>query len=310
VTSTNVVAVDVGGTEIKSGLVGETGRLVRATRTPTDRSHGWQGVIERLTAIVRGLVDAAGGERRVGAVGVVVPGIVDEHAGLARWAANLGWRDVPLRERLRDAVGLPVVLGQDVRAGALAEARLGAARGSRRSLFVAIGTGIAAALVQDGVVHAGAHGAAGEIGHLVVDPGGAACACGRCGCLETVASAAGIARRYAARSATPTDRVGTADLCALLDAGEAAAVHVWDDAVGALAVALDAAVLLTDPEVVVVGGGLSQAGERLLAPLRRRLAEHAAVGEAPSIVAAQLGVWAGCHGAGLLGWAQVRGAPW
>src|SRR5204863_482791 len=117
------------------------------------------------------------------AVGIVVPGVVDEVNGVASFSSNIGWRDLPLRALTEDKTGLPTALGHDVRAGGLAEARMGAAQGAGSSLFMPVGTGIASAFVLADRVYPGAHGAAGEIGHIVIRPGGRPCLCGQRGCL-------------------------------------------------------------------------------------------------------------------------------
>ncbi len=196
-----VIALDVGGTVIKCALVGPDGDVRHAERHPTGRDRGPDAVVATILDVAEGLAGTAreSGLRPV-AVGLVVPGIVDEVAGVAVWSANLGFREVPLKALVDKQVGLPAALGHDVRAGGLAEARLGAGRGYRHVFVVPIGTGIAAAHVVDGRVFAGAHGAAGEIGHIVVRPDGPACGCGQRGCLESVASAAAVARRYAERT--------------------------------------------------------------------------------------------------------------
>src|SRR5262249_46503208 len=194
-----VVALDVGGTGIKCALVDVAGQVRRSERHDTGRERGPDAVVATILEIADALVksaDAAG--LRARAAGVAAPGVIAETAGVAAWSANLGFRDVPLRELVAGRLGLPAALGHDVRAGGLAEARLGAGRGYRHVLVVPIGTGIAAAHVVDGVVFAGAHGAAGEIGHIVVRPEGPACGCGLRGCLESIASASAVARRYAA----------------------------------------------------------------------------------------------------------------
>ena len=180
-----IAALDVGGTVIKAGLVDGSGTVRHEERHPTAVQRGPQAVIDAIVDIAVGLV-ARGAAR---AVGLGVPGIVDSAAGIARYAANLGWRDVPFARILGDRLGLPAVLGHDVRNGALAEARLGAGVGAPSVYFVAIGTGIAGGQVSHGVVDDGATGQAGEIGHLVVRPGGPRCNCGNRGCLEAVASA-------------------------------------------------------------------------------------------------------------------------
>ncbi|MGW6549366.1 ROK family protein, partial [Streptomyces sp. NPDC055051] len=183
----HVIALDVGGTGMKAALVGLDGQLLYEERRATGRQHGPDAVVESILGFAGEL--RAHGRERLGttaeAAGVAVPGIVDSEGGIVVYAANLGWRDVPLRELLsRGLGGVPVALGHDVRTGGLAEGRIGAGRGSDRFLFVSLGTGIAAAIGIDGGIEAGARGCAGEIGHIVVRPGGPVCGCGGRGCLE------------------------------------------------------------------------------------------------------------------------------
>ena len=302
----SVIAIDVGGTGIKSALVDGTGTIVHAERHPTGAERGPDAVVQTILAIGAGLAStaAAGGEPAT-AAGIVVPGVVDEDAGIARWSANVGFREVPLRDLLGGHLGLPAVLGHDVRAGGLAEARLGAGRGYRHVLFIGIGTGIAGAHVVDGVAFAGAHGAAGEIGHIVVRPGGPKCGCGVQGCLESVASAAAIGRTYAERTGIAATAAQVAGRAA---ADEPAAVGLWAEAVDALADGLHTAVTLYDPEVVVVGGGLAEAGDTLLVPLAAALTGKLTFQAEPAMVRAALGDEAGCLGAGLLALSLVDGA--
>ncbi|MFD5465164.1 ROK family protein [Kitasatospora sp. NPDC127059] len=294
-----VIALDVGGTEIKGAVVAEDGAVLRSERWLTRADRGPGAVIDTVLDCAGELADAA---RRADtppvAAGIVVPGVVDERTGTVLRAVNLGWHDVPVRSWLTEHLGLPVAFGHDVRAGGVAEALLGAGRDSDSFLFVPVGTGIAAAVLHQGRPVTGAVGAAGELGHLVVRPGGEHCACGNRGCLETVASAAAVARRYARRTGRPT--ATAQDVHRGLRAGEEAAVRVWAEAVDALADGLAAATALLDPERIVVGGGLTRAGEDLLGPLRRALAERLTFRPPPSLVRAELGHRAGSLGAALL----------
>jgi glucokinase len=266
------------------------------------------------------------------AAGVVVPGVVDERAGVAVWSSNVGFRDVPLRDLVAARLGLPAVLGHDVRAGGVAEARLGAGRSERHVLFVAIGTGIAAAHVVDGTAFAGAHGAAGEVGHVVVRPDGPACRCGARGCLEAVASARAIARRYAELSAAPAaaqpavgvnqaavgepsaardppaTQVTAFDVANRAAAGEPVAARVWRDAIEALADGLVTAQALYDAEAIVLGGGLAEAGDALLVPLREAVDRRITFHRPPRLLRAALGDTAGCLGAALLALDAVAAA--
>ncbi len=299
----HVIALDVGGTGMKAGLIGTDGRLLYQDRLATRRERGPDAVVESIVALAAEL--QAHGERHFGesavAVGVAVPGIVDTDSGTAVYAANFGWRDVPLRALLTNRLGgVPVALGHDVRTGGLAEGRMGAGRGTDRFLFVALGTGIAGAIGIGGRVEAGAHGAAGEIGHIVIRPGGASCACGQRGCLDQFASASAVGRAWAVASGRPD--ADAADCVQAMESGDERARAVWRDMIAALADGLVTTITVLDPRTVIIGGGLAEAGEALLTPLRAAIERRITFQQLPAIVPAALGDTAGCMGAGLMAW--------
>ncbi len=287
-----IVALDVGGTSIKGAVLARDLERVATVRRPTP--HGDAAVGAVLDTVDELMAKA---ESRAEAVGIAVPGIVDDERGVAVWSENIGWRDVPFRDLVRQRTGLPVAVGHDVRAGGTAELRLGAARGTRNSLVMPIGTGIAAAMVVDGHLCVG-NGYAGEIGHMSVgadEP----CVCGGTGCLEAVASGPAVAREYARR----TGREASADaVAALVAEGDPDACAVWTATVGWLATALAAATSLIAPEVIVIGGGLSRAGDLLLTPLVEELDRRLTFHRRPRLTIASFGDEAGCMGAGL--WAR------
>ncbi len=206
-----------------------------------------------------------------------------------------------MRKLLGERLGnIPVALGHDVRSGGLAEGRIGAGRGVDRFLFIALGTGIAGAIGIGGAIEAGAHGYGGEIGHVVVRPGGPLCGCGARGCLETLASASAVSRAWAAATGDPD---ADAAACALaVDAGDPAAVEVWQNAVDALADGIVLAQSLLDPSTVIVGGGLAEAGDTLFTPLRAAVTERLTFQMPPKVVPAMLKDTAASLGAGLLAW--------
>lgn len=294
-----VLALDVGGTGMKGAVLDPSMRPVTSLRRPTPRAEGPDAVVDAIAGTLLDLERLAT-ERglRVEHAGVVVPGIVDEGMQRAVWSANIGWRDLPLAAALATRTGLPVTLGHDVRAGGAAECALGAARGARNALFVAVGTGIAAALSADGRP-VRADGFAGELGHVSVR-GGTACACGGVGCLETVASARAVASAYSTRTGHTVR--GAAEVAARLQAGDPVAQAVWDEATEALAEALAMATSLVAPELVVLGGGLAEADRLLLDPVRDSLDGRLAFQRRPVLVRAGLGDHAGCLGAGLTAW--------
>ncbi|MEU1217239.1 ROK family protein [Streptomyces sp. NPDC005790] len=299
----HVIALDVGGTGMKAALVGADGTLLHEARRATGRDRGAEAVVETILGFTADLYAYGGEHLGAGAVaaGVAVPGIVDAEHGIAVYAANLGWRDVPLRKLIGERLGgIPVALGHDVRTGGLAEGRIGAGKGADRFLFVPLGTGIAGAIGIAGTIEAGAHGYAGEIGHIVVRPDGPDCGCGQRGCLETLASAAAVSRAWAAASGDPD--ADAADCAEAVAAGDPAALRVWQDAVDALAAGLVTALTLLDPRTLIIGGGLAEAGETLFTPLRAAVEERVTFQKLPLIVPAALGDTAGCLGAGLLAW--------
>ncbi|WP_369037777.1 MULTISPECIES: ROK family protein [Streptomyces] len=298
----HVIALDVGGTAMKAALIGPDGALLHQARRATGRERGPDAVVEAIldfAADLRAHGIAHLGESAV-AAGVSVPGIVDADHGIAVYAANLGWRDVPLRALLTERLGLPVALGHDVRTGGLAEGRIGAGQGADRFFFIALGTGIAGAIGVDGRVEAGAHGFAGEIGHIVVRPGGTPCPCGQRGCLERYASASAVSEAWAAASETP--EADAADCARAVDAGDPRAHDIWQAAIDALADGLVTALTLLDPRTLIIGGGLAEAGDTLFTPLRTAVQQRITFQKLPTIVPAALGDTAGCLGAGLLAW--------
>lgn len=286
----HVIALDVGGTAMKAALYDAAGTLLHEARRPTSRERGPAAVTEGVLDFAAEL--RAYGERELGqgaaAVGVVVPGVIDAADGRVIYATNLDWRDVPLRDLLSTRLGIPATLGHDVAAGGLAESRLGAARGTDRFFFIALGTGIAGAIGLPG-----ARVETAEIGHVTVRENGLTCPCGSRGCLERYASAAAVSAAWGGDAA---------DCAKAVEAGDEKATRVWTTAVAALADALMTAVTLLTPDTLIVGGGLSEAGETLLHPLREALEARATFQRLPKVVRAELGDTAGCRGAGVLAW--------
>lgn len=288
-----VLAVDVGGTHIKVAVLDESGRLGPIARHATPRDPRDPGGIV-VAAVASAAADLSARGARFSAVGLAVPGIVDDR-GMGVHSTNLGWRDFPFTERAAAAVGLPVAVVHDVRAAGLAEHRLGAARGAADAAIVTLGTGIAAALIIDGRPYTG-RGYAGELGHSIVDPTGPSCRCGQTGCLEAIASARAIVERYRAAGGSAVD---AAEVVARAQAGDPPASRVWQSAIDALAYGLAQVTALLAPEVVVLGGGLSESGDALLHPLRESLRQRRRHGVIPRLERAALGQDAGTWGAAI-----------
>lgn len=291
-----VLAFDVGGTDIKAAAIDPDGRVlgVRRVATPRVADRPAATVVARVGGLAADLRRELPGIEPV-AAGISVPGIVDEERGVGVFSGNLGWRDAPVRDLAAAELGLPIAFGHDVRAAGLAEHTIGAARGTADAVFIALGTGISAVLFVDGrMLHAG--GYAGEIGHApaVGGDGAEPCGCGARGCLETVASASAIARRYTARTGVAV--AGARDVRDRAARGDDIAARVWSEAVEALAAECVQLVAVVAPEVVVLGGGLAEAGRALLDPLAELVGARLTFQRRPRIVKAQLG-----DDAGLLG---------
>jgi glucokinase len=260
-------------------------------------------VVAAIRQCVRTTVGRIGHGFDVRAVAVVVPGMVDAAAGIARYSVNLGWRDVPLRELLQQDVRVPLVIDHDVRAAGLAESVLGRARGEPDALLVVIGTGVAAVVIAVGQVVRGATGSAGELGHLIVHPGGEPCVCGQRGCLETYGSAGALQRRFAAVGGN-----GTAAEIVAAAGTDPVAHRVWQEATDAIGRALAMATVVLDSGLIVLGGGLAEAGAALLEPVRASLAAELGWREAPDVELSSLASRAGRAGAAMLAWAAAGGA--
>lgn len=305
--ASSVIAIDIGGTTIKGAVFDGRGAVIARIVLPTFARAGHGDAQSSASTAVAMLIQAAG-ERgaTVEGIGAAVPGLVDTRTGVVAFAANLRWDNFPLKEHLQRASSLPVFIDHDSRAGALAEIEeQGAAvapDGTRNLLFVPIGTGVAAAIVANGMILRGATGAAGEFGHSIVVPDGVSCACGQRGCLEAYASGASILRRY--HSAGGTGATTTAGVISLIGADPLAA-RVWNDAISALASGLAMLTAVLDPQSVIIGGGLSLAKEALLLPLRSAVRGRLPWRDSPTITGSVLGADSALVGAALLGWAAA-----
>ncbi len=306
-----VVAVDIGGTTVKGALYAENGASLAFVTSPTfaDRAE-CAGPEDRALAAVTEVVDqlvvrSARDGHVLAGIGVCSPGLVDSKAGIVVLAVNLGWAALPIAEILRARFGVPVALEHDARAGARAEqaARRAISRSADDLVFIPIGTGISATVVSGGSLIIGASGAAGEFGHVPVVPGGELCNCGQRGCIEVYASAGSVFRRY--REAGGEHAADTRELVQRIGSDPVASL-VWHQAIAALATGLGMLTAVIDPGVIVIGGGMGEAGDRLLGPLRRAVAERLTWRAAPRIEQSVVGPAAGLAGAALLVGAAVQ----
>ncbi|MFJ4682454.1 ROK family protein [Streptomyces sp. NPDC091377] len=288
-----VIALEAGGTYIRGCALGPDGVLRERERWFTRPERGPDAVLESILAYAATLAERC----RPAAAGIVLPGTLDDTSGRAVRTTALGWHGVPVRDWFAEHLDLPVAVGHDGCAGALAEARAGAGRDSRSFLFVSVGDGISASLVLDGRAASGARGAR-DLGHCVVRPGGDLCHCGSRGCLETVASATAVARRYS--RATGWRGISAREVYHRADAGDLAALAACEAAMDALADVLATAVARYAPQRVVIGGELAEVGQDRLLPLREVLVGRLVFDGVPEFRLARFGESVGCMGAALL----------
>lgn len=306
--SITVLAMDIGGTKLAAGAVDAAGTILVRGEVPTAAAEGPARVLDRIVRLAADILAAPGiSKGAIRRIGIGCAGPVDRQAGLILNPPNLpGWTRVPLVEHIQKALGLPAVLENDANAAALGEFRYGAGKGANSLVYLTVSTGIGGGIILDGKLWHGLKDAAGEVGHMTIVPDGPLCGCGNRGCLEALASGPSIARR--AREALAAGRPSrlsnageftAADVVRLAEEGDALAAEVWEGTVRYLALGVAAVVTILAPERVVMGGGVTMAGDSLFEPLRRevrRRVKLVAVESVP-ILPAALGPDAGILGA-------------
>ena len=274
------VAIDLGGTQLRVAVADDRGQLRTVVRHPTEAARGREHVINRIVATVKeALVEDGTQPKRVRALGIGLPGPVDPAAGLVISPGNLpGFRNVPLNRILTRATGIPSFLHHDAHLAALGEHRRGAARGASEMIYVTVSTGIGAGILLGGELYAGAHGIAGEVGHIVLQRDGPPCTCGQRGDLESIASGTGIAR--AARELAPgapgsalhgVEYPTAEDVVRAARTGDELATAILENAGTYLGIAVGTLVNLFNPQLIVLGGSVIKAGTFLLKPMRRSM---------------------------------------
>jgi glucokinase len=303
--SVHVVAIDLGGTNVRLALVSPQGKVVRRRRLAMPGFRRPRDLYDWLAGAIEAFARTRGAAARPGAVGVGFAGPTDSVRGLVHYAPNVGGLvNLELAEGLKRLVGLPVTVENDANCAALGEFWRGAGRGSASLFMFTVGTGIGGSFLIGGKVWRGADGFAGEIGHTVVALGGPRCACGKAGCLEALASATAIVREYsAAGGGQAAGRpIVAKEVFDRARRGDRRAVRVVDRAARALGVGIANVFHLLDPEIILIGGGVSRAGRALLDPARdeaRRMV-FAPLRDRLAVRRAMLGDDAGVLGAAFL----------
>ena len=307
-------ALDIGGTKILVGLIDQSGELVARQRIETLAERGVEDVIARTIVTLRGLlreVDAS--EEALMAIGCSIPGPLDSNTGVVLFSPNLGWHDVPVVELMRRQIDVPFAIDDDANCAALGEARMGAARGADYAVYVTISTGIGSGIVIDGNIYRGAHGFAGEVGHMTIEAAGPPCACGNFGCFEALASGSAIAAR--ARQAVlhgdetilatlndDLSMLSAEQVVGAAEAGDTVALRIIETAGAYLGAGLAAIACAFDPQLIVVGGGVVHSGSILMHYAREAFLARTItpVGSLVPIVPASLGDESSLWGAAAL----------
>ncbi len=311
------VGVDVGGTKVAAGVVDSEGRVLARIVRPTP-SHSPDETAKLIGDVVAELRTS---HPQVVAVGVGAAGWVDAERSRVVYAPNLAWRDEPLRDRLGETIDVPVVIENDANAAAWAEHRFGAARGERHVVLVTAGTGIGTGIVVDGALYRGGHGMAGEGGHMTVVRDGLLCGCGQRGCWEQYASGNALVRLARERAAAEPERaqvllrlgggepdgIDGREVTEAAEAGDPVALGCFADVGRWLGEGLANIAALLDPSVFVVGGGVADAGDLLLAPARTAYAARLTGGSHRTH--AEIRVAALGNEAGLVGAADLARHP-
>ena len=309
------IGIDVGGTGIKVGILDDSMKILAEDSIPTCITIPFSEQIERIAACAVSVAESVGLTREhIEHVGVGIPGIANLASGDVIKCTNMGWNHVPFRTEFQKHIHAPVMIDNDANVAALAESVAGVSAGTASSVFITIGTGIGSGIIVNGKIWNGFHGIGGELGHVIFDLDGIPCTCGNHGCLERYCSATALIRMAQEAVAVNTDSmimqmvsndITKIEARTVIDAARAedpVASDVYARYIRQLGQAFANIVNLIDPEVIVIGGGVSKAGDFLLNPLRREYSKYVLYNDQPmpEIKLAVLGSEAGIIGAAML----------
>lgn len=310
------IGIDLGGTTIKVGVVSAQGRILAEHSVETLAKRPYQDVVHDMSLCISHVLKQTNlTQDDIASVGIGIPGIADQRTGSVIFCTNLGWRNVPLREELQKYIQKPVYIDNDATVAGYAESISGVSRGCSCSVFLTLGTGLGAGIVINGRPWSGAHGVGSEIGHMTLVVDGVPCTCGNDGCVERYCSATAIIRMakqsclgypdcdMVQRVKGDLDRIDAKVVIDSAKAGDPVAMRVFDRYCKYLAITVNNITAFLDPEMIVLGGGVSTAGDFLLNNVREQLPRYLMYKTLPSpqLRLAQLGNEAGILGAALLG---------
>ncbi len=311
----NRIGIDVGGTNVKIALVNDSGKIIYSNSVPTRAEMGYEYTVNNIKQAIYDLLKETKLEaKEIEGIGFGFPGQVDYKSGVVRLAPNIpGWVDVPIAKMIEDEFHIPTRVDNDVRCAALGELKYGAGKGCENLICITVGTGIGSGLIVNGKLVRGASNAAGEIGHIKLQiHDGPICGCGDTGCMEAFASGPAIvamAEEYilGGKSTKYREMANGGDITPFIvaeaaKAGDPVARRIFSRIGEYIGIGMASVVNLLNPEKIIIGGGVADAGDILLDPLKDTLKKRAMkiAGETVEVVPAQLGNTAGVIGASLL----------
>ncbi len=310
------IGIDLGGTDLKVGIVTESGSIVSTHQTPTLPQRPYQEIVRDMATEIDYLLNENNlSHQDIVSIGIGIPGVADQKQGRVIFCTNLGWRDIPLKDELQKYINRPVHIDNDATVAGYAESICGISKDSSCSVFLTLGTGVGAGIVVNGRPWSGAHGVGSEIGHMTLVVDGVPCTCGNDGCVERYCSATAIVRMakqaslgypecdIMARANNNAENITAKMVIDSAKAGDSIALRIFDRYCKYLAIAINNITAFMDPEMIVLGGGVSKAGDFLLENVRSQLPRYLMYKNLPSprLELALLGNDAGIIGAALLG---------
>lgn len=310
------IGIDLGGTNIAVGVVTEAGSILAEASTKTLYQRPYQEIVKDMADCTFKALEKAGlTVDDVKSIGIGIPGVGDSKTGKVIFCTNLGWANIPLRDELQKYINKPVLIDNDANVAALAESYAGVSAGCQSSVFLTLGTGVGGGIVINGKTWGGAHGRGGEVGHMTLIPDGVPCTCGNNGCLERYCSATAIIRMaqqecmgypengILAKAGGDVNKINAKTVIDAAKEGDEVAMRVFKQYTQNLALAINTITAFFDPEMIVLGGGVSHAGEFLTDAVRALLPRYIMFKALPGprLELARLGNEAGVIGAAMLG---------
>lgn len=305
------IGVDLGGTNIAAGVVNENCEIVFRGSVPTNAGRDFDEIVKDMGGLINRLIAESGiSQDEIKYIGIGAPGVLDNEAGTVTDNSNIKWVNYPIREKLQQYINKPMFLGNDANVAAWAEYMGGVGRGTKNFLMLTLGTGVGGGIVLNGKLYTGSHNIGAEIGHTTFKAGGAQCGCGNHGCIEAYCSATALIKRAKAALENSGNsvlanapKISAKTVVDAAAAGDELAIKIFDEYTEDLAQVIASMINFLDPDVIALGGGVANAGEFLLKPVREKYPKYVTFKamEKTQVLAAKMGNDAGIIGSAVLG---------